>query len=88
MAWEEAGTIGDWEARGLGWEGCTFALVPIFLGGCQFLPQYKRGLHLDACSWMFSVVFQGHWTSMVESLFWKCLISLSPIDPFCVYTPL
>lgn len=43
------------------WEDCTFALVPIFLKGCQFLPQCEEGLHLDSCYWMGPVIFQGQW---------------------------
>lgn len=62
----KSGKMGCWV-----WEGCTFTPVPIFLGGCKFLPQYKGDLHLDFCSWMVPVVLQGHWTSMLGPLFWK-----------------
>lgn len=42
MAREEMGTVEDWEARALGWEGCTFGVVPIFLGGCRSCYDIKQ----------------------------------------------
>lgn len=48
--------------------------------------QYKGGLYLDSCSWMFLVVFQGNWTPMLglSTILKNELTPLSPIVTFCV----
>lgn len=75
----KSGKPGPWV-----WEGCTFAPVPNFLGGCKFLPHCEGGLHLFVlgCSlWYFRDIGPPCWDHYFRSM--NCLTSLSPIDSFC-----
>lgn len=57
--------------QGPGLGGLHFWCSAHLPGRVSFLLQHETDLHVDSCSWMFPVVFWGHWISMPGPLFWK-----------------
>lgn len=77
MAWEEVGILERRRAGPWVWEGCTFAPVPIFLGGSQSCHNAKEPFTFTfvlGCSlWYFRDIGPHAGT-----LFWKYELSYLP----------